>query len=352
MERSGMNSLPETLHDAQKSILKSNKKPTVMVAITEPSTSEDRLKQHDDHHSRQCDGTVAVLEQKISKLQTAASTVMPTPTSTERKFTDSFYWMSHLHKKVGLSHIILLVVLATYSALGAVVFYYLETPNERIVVAARKELLDDRIEQLAEHLTGMAENKTIEELAVDVKAAYIDMLNTEGSYKWSTFYRSDDPRNNYKWTYASSFFFAMNVYTTTGYGSIAPETRSGQWFVIIYGFIFVPVTLVVIRDLGQWLLLVITRNYAKILLKCRRKSNNLNEVIRLPILFSCVIMLGFIGFCTVFIYYLDACSGPAGSGLDWFHSMYFSYMSFTTIGLGDVMPSNATASEQLKPKFR
>ncbi|PIO59747.1 Ion channel, partial [Teladorsagia circumcincta] len=93
------------------------------------------------------------------------------------------------------------------------------------------------------------------------------MLNTEGSYKWSTFYRSSDPENNYKWTYASSFFFAMNVYTTTGYGSIAPETRPGQWFVIIYGFIFVPVTLVVIRDLGQWLLLVITRFYAKMLLK-------------------------------------------------------------------------------------
>ncbi|PIO60187.1 hypothetical protein TELCIR_18322 [Teladorsagia circumcincta] len=63
----------------------------------------------------------------------------------------------------------------------------------------------------------MAENKTAEELALDVKAAYIDMLNTEGSYKWSTFYRSSDPENNYKWTYASSFFFAMNVYTTTGY---------------------------------------------------------------------------------------------------------------------------------------
>lgn len=45
--------------------------------------------------------------------------------------------MSHLHKKVGLSHIILLLILASYSALGAVVFYYLETPNERIVSSVR-----------------------------------------------------------------------------------------------------------------------------------------------------------------------------------------------------------------------
>lgn len=52
----------------------------------------------------------------------------------------------------------------------------------------------------------------------------------------------------------------------------------------------------------------------------------------------------FLAGTTVFIYYLDAFSGPPGTGLDWFHSLYFSYMSFTTIGLGDVMPNNATVS--------
>ncbi|VDM61459.1 unnamed protein product [Angiostrongylus costaricensis] len=185
---------------------------------------------------------------------------------------------------------------------------------------------------------------TIEEMTID--NAYVKMLNVEGTYRWSTFYRSDDPENNYKWTFASSFFFAMNVYTTTGYGSISPETDAGKWFVIVYGFIFVPVTLVVIRDLGQWLLLAITKIYARILLKYRRccgeKSDKPSEVIRLPIVISVLIMIGFIGFMTVFVYYLDEISGPPGTGLDWFHSFYFSYMSFTTIGLGDVMPNNAT----------
>ncbi|KHJ84930.1 Ion channel, partial [Oesophagostomum dentatum] len=202
-----------------------------------------------------------MIERQTSNLQPSVP-VMPTPTSTERRFTNSFYWMSHLHKKIGLSHIILLTILAAYTMLGAVVFYYLETPHERVVVAERKEKLDDRIQKLADHLNAVADNKTEEELAEDVKAAYVEMLDVEGTYKWSTFYRSSDPENNYKWTYASSFFFAMNVYTTTGYGSIAPETRAGQWFVIIYGFIFVPVTLVVVRDLGQWGLLAVTRVYA------------------------------------------------------------------------------------------
>ncbi|ETN78301.1 Ion channel [Necator americanus] len=72
------------------------------------------------------------------------------------------------------------------------------------------------------------------------------------------------------------------------------------------------------------------------------KSEKPNEVIRLPIVISVLIMIAFLAVSTVFIYYLDAFSGPPGTGLDWFHSFYFSYMSFTTIGLGDVMPNNAT----------
>ncbi|EPB68825.1 Ion channel [Ancylostoma ceylanicum] len=357
MTRSRVNS--ETHEDTQKSILK-NSKGLAGVAEIEAVVDENKAKENgndqltlhnyeksrrSDHHLHANHGTMAMIERQMSKTL-PTSPVMPTPTSTERKFTDSFYWMSHLHKKVGLSHIILLLVLAAYTFLGAVVFYYLETPNERMVVAERKVKLDDRIQQLAEHLSAVAENKTAEEMAEDVKAAYIEMLDVEGTYKWSTFYRSSDPENNYKWTYGSSFFFAMNVYTTTGYGSIAPETRPGQWFVIIYGFIFVPVTLVVIRDLGQWGLLAVTKVYARILLKYRRwrgrKSDKSNEVIRLPIIISVLIMTAFLGGTTVFIYYLDAFSGPPGTGLDWFHSLYFSYMSFTTIGLGDVMPNNAT----------
>ncbi|KIH48608.1 hypothetical protein ANCDUO_21321, partial [Ancylostoma duodenale] len=45
-------------------------------------------------------------------------------------------------------------------------------------------------------------------------------------------------------------------------------------------------------------------------------------------------------FGTLWVYYYDAMSGPPGSGLDWFLSLYFTFQTFTTIGLGDVMPNN------------
>ncbi|XGW26804.1 hypothetical protein V3C99_007410 [Haemonchus contortus] len=47
-------------------------------------------------------------------------------------------------------------------------------------------------------------------------------------------------------------------------------------------------------------------------------------------------------FASLFIYEYDALSGPAGSGIDFFHSFYFSFISITTIGLGDIMPNNVT----------
>ncbi|KAJ1369566.1 hypothetical protein KIN20_031052 [Parelaphostrongylus tenuis] len=339
MARSRVNS-SQAHDDSQNSVLENNKD-LVTPEITEPNTSEEKEQGNDEqstlhnyeqhrkqeHNLHPHHGALAMIERKAMKTHSPLP-VMPTPTSIERR-------------------------------LGAIVFYYQEKPNERKVIAERKAELDTRIEQLAEYLSSVADNKTIEEMAMDVRDAYVKMLDIEGTYRWSTFYRSKDPQNNYKWTFGSSLFFAMNVYTTTGYGSISPETDAGKWFVIVYGFIFVPITLVVIRDLGQWLLLAITRVYARILLKyrrcCGKKCEKSNEVIHLPIAISVLIMieppvcseyafLGFIGFTTMFVYYYDAISGPPGSGLDWFHSFYFSFMSFTTIGLGDVMPNNATVS--------
>lgn len=46
---------------------------------------------------------------------------------------------------------------------------------------------------------------------------YVELLSTDGVFKWSTYYKTDGP-DHWKWTFGSSFFYAMNVYTTVGYG--------------------------------------------------------------------------------------------------------------------------------------
>ncbi|KHJ78747.1 Ion channel [Oesophagostomum dentatum] len=50
-----------------------------------------------------------------------------------------------------------------------------------------------------------------------------------------------------------SLLFAFTVITTIGYGNVAPKTFAGRLFVIVYGFIGIPFTLLAIADLGKFL---------------------------------------------------------------------------------------------------
>ncbi|KIH53179.1 Ion channel [Ancylostoma duodenale] len=140
------------------------------------------------------------------------------------------------------------------------------------MVTIRKAALDTTIRNIAEEMTSTVNdpNKTVdvETMVEYLQLTYITLLKQESAYKDSTFYKAEDGKN-LKWTFGSSFFFSMNVFTTTGYGSIAPESTLGKSCVIIYGFIFVPLTLVVIRHLGNWTLLIVTNIYAKCVIRWR-----------------------------------------------------------------------------------
>ncbi|KAK6051231.1 Ion channel [Cooperia oncophora] len=50
-----------------------------------------------------------------------------------------------------------------------------------------------------------------------------------------------------------SLLFAFTVITTIGYGNVAPRSFSGRLFVIGYGLIGIPFTLLAIADLGKFL---------------------------------------------------------------------------------------------------
>ncbi|KIH68324.1 Ion channel [Ancylostoma duodenale] len=259
---------------------------------------------------------------------------------------------------------------------------FVSHPASALIVVVRKAALDKLILEIATEMTNKVNdpdetvNVTMMEDYIKVclqncmsvfsvyasvldsafQRAYVGLLQQESAYKGSTFYKSEDPDNNYKWTFGSAFFFSMNVYTTTGYGmvnansfmecSIAPESYAGKTCVMVYGFLFVPLTLVVLRDLGQWALVHTTKIYARLLIMFRRargfEETKDDELITLPIKFCMGIMLGYLLFASLFIYEYDALSGPPDTGMDFFHSFYFSFISMTTIGLGDIMPNNVT----------
>ncbi|VDO22446.1 unnamed protein product [Haemonchus placei] len=244
-----------------------------------------------------------------------------------------------IDRSIGLRHLFLISILIFYSVLGGYVIYYFESSAEAVAIPAKKAQLDSRIMEIVLRYKNGNSNLTLSEKTAALKKDYIAMLNTDGLLKWSTFYKTDEP-NHWKWTFGSSLFYASNVFTTTGYGSIAPDTFAAKCFTMFYGTIFVPLTWIIIRDIGQLALVYLTTAYARLKLRFTNAGEKSDEVFMLPIsicLGICILIM----LCgTVYVHSYDALSGPPDSGLSWFLSFYFTFQSFTTIGLGDVMPNN------------
>lgn len=283
-------------------------------------------------------------------------TVLPTP----RHFDRSMYWFAFHRKQIGLRHIIVALMVLSYTIFGAFMFWSVESRYERAVTLERVTKLEDLLGRIAENITEIVNNPntntTESEMKMYIREAYITLMKLEGQYKGSTYYKLEDHGRNWKWTFDSAFFFSMNVYTTTGYGSIAPESTLGQFLVCVYGFIFVPVTLVALRDLGQFFLVHLTKFYAQLIQRMRElngdRTLDVNEIIKIPIK-ACLLLLAlYLAFCTIFIHFFDEFSGQeSGTGMSLFLCFYFSFISLSTIGLGDIMPNNATFSPIISIMF-
>ncbi|VDL81643.1 unnamed protein product, partial [Nippostrongylus brasiliensis] len=90
-----------------------------------------------------------------------------------------------------------------------------------MMVRIRKAALDKTILAIAEEMTVTINDprRTVDvnTMVTFLESAYVTLLKQESAYTGSTFYKAEDMEHNLKWTFGSSFFFSMNVFTTTGY---------------------------------------------------------------------------------------------------------------------------------------
>lgn len=78
---------------------------------------------------------------------------------------------------------------------------------------------------------------------------------------------ADEEEEVVPWSFMDSLLFAFTIITTigesvfffpstreiSGYGNVAPKTTMGRAFVILYGLVGIPFTLLAIADLGKFL---------------------------------------------------------------------------------------------------
>lgn len=169
----------------------------------------------------------------------------------------------------------------------------------------------------------------------------------------------DDAPAKHDWTFYHSFFFAFIICSTVGYGNISPHNTFGRMFLIIYALIGIPVNGFLFAYLGDFF----GKTVNEIIIK--KKINQFSQthihifVIQfigvykryksykmattknyVPQRFTLIgrILLYLIPGIVIFIF-LPSCLFTYIEGWPYSVSIYYSFVTLTTIGFGDFVPT-------------
>uniref|UniRef100_A0A915B8H1 Potassium channel domain-containing protein n=1 Tax=Parascaris univalens TaxID=6257 RepID=A0A915B8H1_PARUN len=183
---------------------------------------------------------------------------------------------------------------------------------------------------------------------------------------------SDERVQWIQWSITDSILFCFTVITTIGYGNVAPQTTEGRLFVILYGLVGIPFTMLAIANLGKFLAEML-KSWTRLLMRtcksrCISRKGTKDKQVLVEIgnkntanttegkehdevslaasttkeieTWSEALFL-FIAFF-VYIVVGSLIIATYEPEMDFFGAIYFNFVSLTTVGLGDLVPKNET----------
>ncbi|XP_072519512.1 potassium channel subfamily K member 4 [Salminus brasiliensis] len=212
--------------------------------------------------------------------------------------------------------LMILTAVLLYLVMGALVFGWLETPQEE---KAYRQLLSSRHKFLHNHTC--VREKSLAEFTQKVVDAIEAGLDARSTANFTS-----------RWDLSNSFFFCGTIITTIGFGNLSPKTQGGQLFCIFYALVGIPMFGILLAGVGDHLGTILRRAVAKIEgLFLKRVSATSVRVISavFSILIGCLI---FIALPTVVFQEVEKWS--------LLEAGYFVVITLTTVGFGDYVADN------------
>ncbi|KAK9498573.1 hypothetical protein O3M35_003174 [Rhynocoris fuscipes] len=135
------------------------------------------------------------------------------------------------------------------------------------------------------------------------------------------------------WSFGQSLFFSSTVVTTIGYGHVTPLSKGGKVFCMIYAMFGIPLTLVLLSALVERLMIPST----VFLQFLNSRLGHLYQPFNIRVLHLALITSGLV---TLFILIPAALFAALEPEWDYLDSLYYCFISLTTVGLGDYIPGD------------
>ncbi|XP_063908949.1 potassium channel subfamily K member 1-like isoform X2 [Zophobas morio] len=215
-----------------------------------------------------------------------------------------------------------------FLVLGATVFSAIESPEELQKVQDLRKL---RADFLKNHpsVTDQALEELISEIVKASNRGVSAARNASGEPNWS---------------FGQSLFFSSTVVTTIGYGHVTPLSRSGKIFCMLYAMVGIPLTLVLLSALVERLLIPTVW----LLQWLNSRLGHLYQPFNIRLLHLFIIVLILIG---LFLLTPAAVFATLEPEWDYLDSLYYCFISLTTIGLGDYIPGDS-ANQPYRPLYK
>ncbi|KAM6961137.1 potassium channel subfamily K member 3 [Aplochiton taeniatus] len=219
-------------------------------------------------------------------------------------------------KRQNLRTIALIISILTYLFIGAAVFDNLESKQEK----TQKRKLDIRKYELMRKFNLTKGNfDELEQVVLQLKPH----------------------KAGVQWKFAGSFYFAITVITTIGYGHAAPSSDSGKMFCMCYALLGIPLTLVMFQSLGERI-----NTLVRYLLHRAKKCLRMRQT---EVSMANMVTVGFVSCASTLC--VGAVAFSHAEGWSFFHAFYYCFITLTTIGFGDYVALQRDHALQNEPRY-